>query len=115
VNSRIYKEPEWDGREDALRRLSSSDLAVRAEALIALSLHDGDRAFIEGVCLTVLAGSDINLQPQAFTALGHSARRFRIIGEEARLLVESGARAGGSAADALDDVQMFVDPNTPIT
>ena len=89
-----------------------------AEALVGIALNDDDREFIEHCCVRVgmraVPGS--SLLGLAGLCLGHTARRFGRLGDQAVALVRSlAARAqadssdvDGRALDGLDDVQCFL-------
>ncbi|MFF5760691.1 hypothetical protein ACFY7A_35295 [Streptomyces longwoodensis] len=89
-----------------------------ADALVGTALHDDDREFIERCCLRVgtRAHSGSPLLGLAALCLGHSARRFGRLGDEALASVRSlAARAeadpqdvDGRALDGLDDVRSFL-------
>jgi hypothetical protein len=57
-------------------------------ALIALSLHDEDRAFVEGWCLRLgLAAPDAGMRAVAALGISHLACRFRRVSPGAAELV----------------------------
>ncbi|WP_229872097.1 hypothetical protein [Promicromonospora soli] len=89
-----------------------------ADALVGSALNDDDREFVEHWCVQVgtRADSGSQLLGLAGLCLGHVARRFGHLGDEALALVHSlAARADvdsadvdGRAIDGLDDVRIFL-------
>lgn len=102
--------------ERALREPAYEEEA--ATVLVGTALHDGDRDFVEYWCLEVgtraLPGS--GLLGLAGLCLGHAARRFGHLGEEALALVASLAERAAAdpddvdfrAGDGYDDVGLFL-------
>ena len=96
-----------------------SQEAAAADALVGAALYDADREFVENCCLTVgtraVAGSP--LLGLAGLCLGHVARRFGCLGDQASALAEALAvRAAadpsdvdGRALDGMDDIHDFLD------
>jgi hypothetical protein len=79
--------------------------------LIGLALHDNDCEFVEMCAVRVGEGTnDATLRDSAALAIGHLARRFGRIGEEARAFVSRAAdhpESDGRARDARTDIQRF--------
>ncbi|MFJ9642833.1 hypothetical protein [Streptomyces sp. NPDC101206] len=104
--------------ERALRERSREAEAEAADALVGSALNDDDREFVEHWCVEVgtRAAPGSPLLGLAGLCLGHTARRFRRLGEEALVLVESlAARAeadpsdvDGRALDGWDDARSFL-------
>ncbi|MGW3479764.1 hypothetical protein ACWDMR_30655 [Streptomyces althioticus] len=102
--------------ERALRDRSQEGEA--ASALVGSALNDDDREFIEHWCLQVgaRAVSGSSLLGLAGLCLGHAARRFGRLSDEALALAESlAARAeaeprdvDGRALDGYDDIRSFL-------
>ncbi|MGW2988119.1 hypothetical protein [Streptomyces goshikiensis] len=102
--------------ERALRDRSQEGEA--ASMLAGAALNDGDQVFVEHWCVEVgtraVAGSP--LLGLAGLCLGHTARRFGHLSDEAVALAESlAARAeanpsdvDGRALDGLDDIRSFL-------
>ncbi|MFC0028177.1 hypothetical protein ACFFMM_01400 [Micromonospora chaiyaphumensis] len=102
--------------ERALRDRSHEGEA--ASVLVGIALNDDDQAFVEYWCVEVgtraVAGSP--LLGLAGLCLGHTARRFGHLSDEALALAESLAmRAAadssdvdGRALDGLDDIRSFL-------
>lgn len=102
--------------EQALRDRSAEGEA--AGVLVGIALNDDDAGFVEHWCVQVgtraVPGSP--LLGLAGLCLGHTARRFGHLSEEARALAESlAARAeadpsdvDGRALDGYDDVRDFL-------
>ncbi|MFD8990383.1 hypothetical protein ACFVZ4_20275 [Streptomyces goshikiensis] len=102
--------------ERALRDRSQEGEA--ASMLAGTALNDGDQVFVEHWCVEVgtraVAGSP--LLGLAGLCLGHTARRFGHLSDEAVALAESlAARAeanpsdvDGRALDGLDDIRSFL-------
>jgi hypothetical protein len=89
-----------------------------SQALIGSALNDADREFVERCCVRVgtQAPSGSPLLGLAGLCLGHVARRFGSLGDQALALAESlAARAevdpsdvDSRARDGLDDIRMFL-------
>ncbi|MFJ3640499.1 hypothetical protein ACIPRD_12160 [Streptomyces sp. NPDC090108] len=102
--------------EQALRDRSAEGEA--AGVLVGTALNDDDAEFVEHWCVQVgtRAVSGSPLLGLAGLCLGHTARRFGRLSDEARALVESlAARAeadpsdvDGRALDGHDDVRSFL-------
>ncbi|MER7079149.1 hypothetical protein SAMN02982929_03161 [Saccharopolyspora kobensis] len=102
--------------ERALRDRSAEGEA--ASALVGIALNDDDAEFIEHWCVQVgtRAVSGSPLLGLAGLCLGHTARRFGQLSDEALALAESlAARAeadpadvDGRAQDGYDDVRSFL-------
>jgi hypothetical protein len=90
-----------------------------ADALVGIALHDDDGEFMERCCLEVgtRAESGNPLLGLAGLCLGHAARRFGYLSDQAIALVESlAARAeadpsdvDGRALDGRDDVRSYLE------
>ncbi|MET8908567.1 hypothetical protein [Micromonospora sp. NPDC004551] len=105
--------------EEALRDRSQEGEA--ASVLVGTALHDDDQAFVEHWCVEVgtraVPGSP--LLGLAGLCLGHTARRFRYLSDEALALAESLAMRAeadssdvdGRALDGLDDIRSFLRRN----
>lgn len=102
--------------ERALRDRSAEGEAARV--LVGTALNDGDAEFVEYWCVRVgtRAGSGSPLLGLAGLCLGHAARRFGRLSDEAVALARSlAARAeadptdvDGRAGDGYDDVRSFL-------
>ncbi|MEU1686317.1 hypothetical protein [Micromonospora sp. NPDC005707] len=102
--------------ERALRDRSQEGEA--ASVLVGIALNDEDQAFVEYCCVEVgtraIAGSP--LLGLAGLCLGHTARRFGCLSDEALALAESLAMRAevdssdvdGRALDGLDDIRSFL-------
>jgi hypothetical protein len=92
-----------------------------ASALVGTALNDDDREFIESCCLEVgtRAATGNPLLGLAGLCLGHAARRFGHLSDQAITMVESlAARAeadpsdvDGRALDGRDDVRWYLREN----
>jgi hypothetical protein len=92
-----------------------------ANALVGIALNDDDREFIESCCLEVgtRAATGNPLLGLAGLCLGHAARRFGQLSEQAIAMVESlAARAeadpadvDGRALDGRDDARWYLREN----
>ena len=89
-----------------------------ADALVGIALHDDDREFIERCCLEVgtRAAAGNPLLGLAGLCLGHAARRFGYLSDQAIALVEALAArtegdpsdVDGRALDGRDDVRSYL-------
>jgi hypothetical protein len=108
---------------DLLSRAVSGDSAEAvqakaASAMVGTALNDDDRAFIEQCCLEVAARVDpgCHLLGLVGLCLGHAARRFGTLSDEAIALAQSLAHRAerdatdvdGRALDGLEDIQHFI-------
>ena len=78
--------------------------------LIGVALQ-GPRAEAEAACLIALEHVDLGVRQSAFTAIGHSARVNRAIGDPLLNRALGGLRdpeLRGYAQNALDDIAVFV-------
>jgi hypothetical protein len=92
-----------------------------ASALVGIALNDDDQEFIESCCLEVgiRAATGNPLLGLAGLCLGHAARRFGRLSDQAIAMVESlAARAeadpsdvDGRALDGRDDVRWYLREN----
>jgi len=92
-----------------------------ADALVGIALYDDDQVFAERCCIEVgsQAASGSQMLGLAGLCLGHVARRFRHVSDDARALAESlAARATADpsdvdtrAIDGLDDLHQFTQPD----
>jgi hypothetical protein len=95
----------------------SQGIPGAADALVGIALHDEDREFIEHCCLEVArrAQPGCPLLGLAGLCLGHAARRFGQLSDQAFAAAESlAARAqaepsdvDGRALDGLADIRWF--------
>jgi hypothetical protein len=102
--------------ERALRDRSAEHEAARA--LVGTALNDDDREFVEHWCIQVgtRAAPGSPLLGLAGLCLGHTARRFAFLSEEAFALARSLAERAeanpsdvdGRALDGYDDVRSFL-------
>ncbi|WP_457033449.1 hypothetical protein [Kitasatospora sp. P5_F3] len=102
--------------ERALRNRSHEGEA--ADALVGIALRDGDREFVEHWCMEAgtRAVSGSPLLGLAGLCLGHAARRFGHLGDDAIALAKSlavraetdPADVDGRALDGYDDVRSFL-------
>jgi hypothetical protein len=89
-----------------------------ANALVGIALNDDDREFIERCCLELgrRAAAGSPLLGLAALCLGHVARRFRHVSDEAVALAESLATRArldpsdvdGRALDGIDDIRAYL-------
>ncbi|MEU0937866.1 hypothetical protein [Embleya sp. NPDC005971] len=102
--------------EEALRDRSQEGEA--AVALVGSALNDDEREFVEHRCVQIgtRAVSGSPLLGLAGLCLGHAARRFGCLGDEALALAESSAARAeadptdvdGRALDGFDDIRSFL-------
>ncbi|MGQ5262878.1 hypothetical protein ACTWLT_19275 [Micromonospora sp. ZYX-F-536] len=104
-------DPAW--RAAMLAAVHGSGLAEATDALLSLTYHDPDRAWVESILLGVIADDGIEMQVRslAITCLGHLARIHREVSRQTVLpvlhdLMQSSA-FGGIARDALDDIETY--------
>ncbi|GIH72556.1 hypothetical protein [Sphaerimonospora thailandensis] len=100
----------------ALHDRSREPAAV--DALVGIALSDGDRGFVEQCCLEVgtRAAAGSPLLGLAGLCLGHVARRFGSLSDEAIALAEAlAARArldttdvDGRALDGIEDIRRYL-------
>jgi hypothetical protein len=109
---RIYRQPTPLGRDDLERARADRDVQIICEAAIALALADPDRQWMERQLVELMRDADGSVRSIAALAVGHLARVHGQIDLELVMpvlqdLLED-SEAGGNAANALDDISMFV-------
>ena len=118
----LFDNPPGRGHDAASTVLEAAlhNVALEGEAadvLVGLALHDDDQAFVEGWCIKLgkrLAPGSALLGLTGL-CIGHLARRFGRVSDEAALLVVDLANRSKSdpadvdarAQDGLDDVAFF--------
>jgi hypothetical protein len=103
---------EWRNRMLSFVEGGSVDEAT--DALLSLTNHDPDREWVEKLLIRHLdAGYDHQIRRIAVVCIGHLARILTAINEETVALLRqltNDSLLGGSAEDALDDIQTYVRP-----
>ncbi|HTN87932.1 MAG TPA: hypothetical protein VL242_29835 [Sorangium sp.] len=108
-----YKEPTFTGSRDEAEKVFQGDNADRiCETLIALALHDPDRAWVEERCLECTTHPEMAVRAIAATALGHLARIHKTL-DLGRVLPRLQALTtqpsiAGYARAAIDDIRTYV-------
>ncbi len=101
-----------EARAHFIAAQASGDPMVRANALLEVVHADDDAAWLQARCLELITGSDhANDRRLAVLCLGHIARLHGVAGPEVvSLLTEltHDPTLGGTAEDALADVEIFV-------
>lgn len=100
-------------RTDAEAGLTSGIPDKICDALIRITYHDPDWRWVQDVCLQLASHSDPQVSGLAVTCLGHLARIHGVLDMEkvlptlSRLLDEP--KISGRVADALDDINMYLE------
>ncbi len=99
-------------REEAIVELESEDPERVSCALVRLTLHDSDRAWLEALIVQHLQSNDPWIRGVAATCAGHVARLHRSLDTTriVPLIERLGAdpRTVGRMEDALEDIELFV-------
>jgi hypothetical protein len=108
-----YKEPQPISRADAESAFGSGDPYKICDALVRLVYHDPDWKWVELTCLDYCIHAEPGVRGVAATCLGELARIHRKLDVDLvipllRTMLDD-QMAGGSAQDALDDIQTFLD------
>jgi hypothetical protein len=118
----LFDNPPGRGHDAASTVLEAAlhNVALEGEAadvLVGMALHDEDQAFVEGWCIRLgrRLPSGSPLLGLAGLCLGHLARRFGRVSDEAAMLVvdlanrskTDPADVDARAQDGLDDVALF--------
>lgn len=105
------------GRKEAQEDLDSGVPERVSEALVRLSLHDPERAYVGEILAAHLKSHDAWVRRVAATCVGHVARIHRSL-DSARFVpllekLRTDERTVGSMNDALEDIDAYVvrDPN----
>ena len=83
-------------------------------ASLTLALSDLNFNFIQAVCIRLCSSENSKVRGNAFVSLGHLARRFRLLEEQAvKPIIEAGLRdadvyARISAKSAADEIYQFL-------
>lgn len=107
-----YVEPHEISREQAESAFESADPSAICHALVNLTFFEDDWKWMSDTCMRYVEGSDKNIALTAIICLGHVARIHHRIDDRvlARLNeLKSDPVLGGTAEDALSDVEIFVD------
>lgn len=111
MTGRIYSEPANLGREDLKRALAERDIWLLREAIVAVSLSDPDRRWVEHQLVDLMRDPDGSVRSIAALGVGHVARVHGSIDRDLVLPVLrellGDAKARGNAENALDDIAMF--------
>ena len=109
---RIYRQPTPLGRDDLERARADRAVPIIREATIALALTEPDRQWMERQLVELMRDADGSVRSIAALAVGHLARVHGQIylGEVMPVLQDllEDSEAAGNAANALDDISMFV-------
>ncbi|MEW2427783.1 hypothetical protein AB0877_07210 [Micromonospora sp. NPDC047644] len=105
-------DPDVVWRAKMIADVESGVVARATEALLSLTNHESDRAWIEGVLLEVVNGPfDLQVRQLAVICLGHVARIHRATSEavirELKVLEEI-PEFRSRAKNALEDIEVFV-------
>ena len=107
-----YHDPTPVSRHEAEKILQGNDEERICETLIALALHDPERAWVEERCLRCTEHPKWAVRAIAATALGHLARihmtldLVRVLPRLDALMTD--AKTAGYAKTALDDLRVYV-------
>ena|SRR3990167_10012909 len=95
--------------EDAF---NSNDARKICDALVRVTYYDSDFKWVQSKCIVFLKSNDINVKRLAITCLGHLARIHKKLDKELVIPLLEQLRTdkylGGTAEDALDDIEMFL-------
>ncbi|HWT93297.1 MAG TPA: hypothetical protein VN238_09895 [Solirubrobacteraceae bacterium] len=108
-----YHDAEPADREVFERALTSGDEETAAHALVGLAFHDPDWRWVQDHCLALIADPASPLRRLAATCLSHLARIHRTHDADRvmpvlRAMAEEPGFDGGTAQDALEDIEIFI-------
>jgi hypothetical protein len=112
-----FKQPREITRDEINEGIASDDLNLVSETLVRMSLYESDWKWAEQVCLECLKSDRTEIKVAALIAIGHIARRFRILHLDLvlpainNLLRDS--QCSGIAEDICEDIAMFVTIDKP--
>lgn len=107
-------EPDLAWRAERVELLVGPDLPKALDALLSLVYFDPDREWLERLLSDLLQSDcDFQLRRLALVCMGHIARLHGCIGSQSKALVASYLAdpvLGGTAEDALGDIDSFAEP-----
>ena len=98
---------------DLERLLSSDDSGIVTTALLDMTFNISDIDSIQSICIEMSNSPNNDIANLAVICLGHIARLHGAIDKTTIDFLKSklnDKRIGGSAQDALDDIEIFVTP-----
>lgn len=112
---RVFHNPPPTTPAEVRAALDGNDLRSAAAAMVGAVLYgDGDWKELQELYLELLSHEDRQVRTLAATCLGHVARVYGQLDEDrvvpALRHARSATDVGGTAADALDDIQVFLHP-----
>jgi hypothetical protein len=111
-----YEEP-TEITKEAVRAALSGPTELAAEALIRAALTIKDCEWVESVLIEALSDPRVDVQKAALISFGHLARihKRRNLSKTIPLLRKyaNDPVLGGVAEDAIEDINIFIDPETP--
>ena len=112
---RVFHNPPQATPAEVRAALARGDLPVALDAMVGTALYDaGDWKELQDLHLQLLEHDDRQVSALAATCLGHLARVHRRM-DEARVVsalrqARSIPHISGTAADALEDIEIFLHP-----
>jgi hypothetical protein len=104
-----YEHLPYESMEETLREVGSGDPGRVVRAVLGASLESPDRAWVEACAVSLTNAADNEVRRAAVMAMGHLARRFRLVSPAAVAAVIG--RAGhddaiaGAAEELRDDLE----------
>lgn len=110
----VYEQPSYGGAQALAEAIEANDPDVLAPMIIAAALYEDDFDMAYSACVKLSSHPDEVVRGNAILGLGHLARLFGRLGEEAPAIVKHGladesAYVRGQAYAAAGDLQHFLD------
>lgn len=110
----VFEQPSYDGPQALAEAIQANDPDVLAPMIIAAALYEDDFDTAYAACVKLSSHLDENVRGNAILGLGHLARLFGRLGEEAPSIVKRGltdasSYVRGQAYAAAGDLQHFLD------
>jgi hypothetical protein len=107
-----FEQPEYTGIDGLRRAIETNDVAL-GTLIVGAALYEEDFDAAYGACVALVGHRDEIVRGNAVLGLGHLARRFRRLGEEAAGIVrasmrDSSAHVRGQAEAAAMDLHDYL-------
>jgi hypothetical protein len=109
----VYEQPKYEGPQALVDAIQTNNADVLGPMIIAAALYEDDFDTVYGACVKLSAHSDAIVRGNAILSLGHLARLFGRLGDEAAEIVKCGladssAYVRGQAYAAAGDLHHFL-------
>jgi hypothetical protein len=111
VTQPTYEPLPYESMEHTLREIGSADTGRVVRAILGAALESPDREWVEASAVSLTLVPDADVRRAAILALGHLARRFRVLSAPAVAMVidrvDDDHALAGALADLRDDLETF--------